>query len=76
MPRQIEQWTMKQTGSCRPCGNKLSRDTVVIKTAAHGGQDSKVYICMDCAREIAKLALATADLDEFGSEMVMDKLSS
>jgi DNA-directed RNA polymerase subunit RPC12/RpoP len=75
MMGKIEKWTMKQDGICRPCGLRLLKGTVAIKTAAHGGQDKTVYICMDCGRSIAKVVLATADLDEFGQEMVMDKLS-
>lgn len=76
MTRQIEKYTMKRDGSCRPCGKRVLRGTDVIKTAAFGGQDNQVYICMDCGKEIAKIALAGVNLDEFGQEIVMEVLSN
>lgn len=72
--RQIEKYTMQRDGSCRPCGTTLERGQTVIRTAAYGGQDSQVFICMECGYELAKIALETVDLDEFGQEIVMDKL--
>ena len=72
--QRIEKYTMQRDGSCRPCGKKIERGDSVIRTAAYGGQDSQVFICMACGREIAKIALEKEDLDEFGQEMVMEKL--
>lgn len=70
----IENYQMQRDGTCRPCGVKLLRGTLVIRTPAIGGQDNKVYICLDCARTIAKIVLMDSDLDQFGQELVMYKL--
>jgi len=70
----IEKYTMQRDGTCRPCGKKLERGDEMIRTNAFGAQDSQVFICLDCGRDIAKIALEKEDLDEFGQEMVMEKL--
>lgn len=75
MYKDTKKHKMLRKGKCRPCGIPLTPGTEVIKTNANGGQDSQVYICMSCARDIAKIVLADVNLDEFGQEIVMEKLS-
>jgi hypothetical protein len=65
---------MQQDGSCRSCGVPLSRGGAAVKTPNRAVGSAHNYFCYSCAREIAKVALADADLNEFGQEIVMDKL--
>ncbi len=75
MYKDTKKHKMLRKGKCRPCGIPLEIGTEVIRTVANGGQDSQVYICMSCGRDIAKIVLAEENLDEFGQEIVMGKLS-
>lgn len=65
---------MQQDGFCRSCSKGLPRGEIGIRTPNHGAGSSNLYFCTSCARKIAKIVLADEDLNEFGQELVMDKL--
>lgn len=67
---------MQQDCNCRVCGIKLHRTHEAIKTPNISSGRPNLYFCFTCAREIAKAVLVDADLEEFGQELVMDKLSN
>lgn len=71
----ITRHTLQQDGNCVSCGEVVLRGNDVIKTPNLNGWAANKFFCFDCGREIAKIALANADLEEFGQELVMDKLN-
>jgi RNase P subunit RPR2 len=71
----ISRHIMQQDGTCRACRAPLSRGSEAVKTPNRADGSAHHYFCYSCAREIAKVALADADLDVFGQELVMDKLN-
>jgi len=70
----ISRHIMQQDGYCRSCGYSLLRGSAAVETPIFATGSAHNYFCYGCAYKIAKVALADVSLDDFGQELLMDKL--
>lgn len=56
---------IQRKGFCRGCDERLEVGTYIVYTYSHRNRGQNIVFCMDCAKEIGKLAeKVTKDLDK------------